>query len=80
MHTADIVGSEEVFTRFSCLKLSSMVQAAFFFFKKPDIPSSLQISQVFHTALVSLVTFSVSCLSLAELEEFPLHTPLVISC
>lgn len=50
------------------------------FKKKPDIPSSLQICQIFHTALVLLVAFSVACLSFAELEEFPLHTPLVISC
>lgn len=36
----------------------------------------LQISQIFHIAIVGLVAFLAA---FSELEEFP-HTPLVISC
>lgn len=76
LNTTDDVGSEEVCTCFSCLKLCSIVLS----FYKPEIPNSLWISQIFHITLILLVTFSAVCLAFAELEEFPLHTPVVISC
>ena len=71
-----VVGSEEVFACFSCLKLCSIVLR----FYEADIPNPLEISQIFHIALVLSVAFSAACLSFAELEEFPLHTSLVIGC
>lgn len=76
LHTIAVVGSEEVFACFSCLKLCSIVLR----FYEADIPNPLEISQIFHIALVFSVAFSAACLSFAELEEFPLHTSLVIGC
>lgn len=70
LHTIAVVGSEEVFACFSCLKLCSIVLR----FYEADILNPLQISQIFHITLVLPVAFSAACLSFAELEEFPLHT------
>lgn len=75
LNLSDDVGSEEVFTCFSCLRLCSIVLG----FYEVAIPSSPQMSQIFRIALALLVAFSAAGLSFAELEEFPLHAPLVIS-
>lgn len=75
LNTTYDVGNEEVFPCFSCLKLCSVVLR----FPEANIPSPTD-SQIFHIALALLVAFSAACLSFAELKEFPLHTPLIISC
>lgn len=75
LNLSDDVGSEEVFTCFSCLRLCSRVLR----FYEAAIANSPQISQIFHVALALLVAFSAAWLSFAELEEFPLHAPIVTS-
>lgn len=67
LHSADDVASEEVFMYFSCLKLGSIVLR----FYKPHIPNSLQISQIFHIALVLLVAFSALVFIICESGRIP---------
>lgn len=54
LNLSDDVGSEEVFTCFSCLRLCSIVLR----FYEAAIANSPQMSQIFRVALALLVAFS----------------------